>query len=310
MNRRAVTLAMKLAHAVGRPDPPRLAVRPQELLLPGPAQGLPDQPVRPTDRDRRLGSRSTRPRGRRPIRLVRIHLEEDAGKLLHDTPYDDVPASVSLVDWNRCGVPLVEIVSEPDIRSPGRGRGLSDGAAPAAAVHGSLRRRHGEGQPALRRERLGPRRGGRGVRHARRDQEPELDPLRREGDRARDRAAGAGASSAASGSSWRRGSGTRRPAARSPCAARRRPTTTGISRSRTWARSSWTRPWSRRPRRSCRSCRARAQARFVSQYGLSRADAETLTSARELADYFEELARPRRRPGSPATGSPARCSAG
>src|SRR5207249_6006165 len=51
------------------------------------------------------------------IRLVRIHLEEDAGKLLHETPYDDVPGNVSLVDWNRCGVPLVEIVSEPDIRS-------------------------------------------------------------------------------------------------------------------------------------------------------------------------------------------------
>ena len=37
-----------------RPDPPRLAVRPQELLLPGPAEGVPDQPVRPSDRDRRL----------------------------------------------------------------------------------------------------------------------------------------------------------------------------------------------------------------------------------------------------------------
>ncbi|HSS44390.1 MAG TPA: Asp-tRNA(Asn)/Glu-tRNA(Gln) amidotransferase subunit GatB, partial [Thermoanaerobaculia bacterium] len=54
----------------------------------------------------------------RMIRLVRIHLEEDAGKLLHETPYDDVPSSVSLVDWNRCGVPLVEIVSEPDLRAP------------------------------------------------------------------------------------------------------------------------------------------------------------------------------------------------
>jgi len=49
---------------------------------------------------------------------VRIHLEEDAGKLLHETPYADVPPDVSLVDWNRAGVPLVEIVSEPDLRSP------------------------------------------------------------------------------------------------------------------------------------------------------------------------------------------------
>src|SRR5262249_31653392 len=58
------------------------------------------------------------PQGEKAVRLVRIHLEEDAGKLLHDTPYADVPADVSLVDWNRAGVPLVEIVSEPDIRTP------------------------------------------------------------------------------------------------------------------------------------------------------------------------------------------------
>jgi aspartyl-tRNA(Asn)/glutamyl-tRNA(Gln) amidotransferase subunit B len=57
------------------------------------------------------------PKGELPIRLVRIHLEEDAGKLLHDTPYADVPTDVSLVDWNRAGVPLIEIVSEPDLRS-------------------------------------------------------------------------------------------------------------------------------------------------------------------------------------------------
>jgi aspartyl-tRNA(Asn)/glutamyl-tRNA(Gln) amidotransferase subunit B len=46
----------------------------------------------------------------RQIRLVRIHMEEDAGKNLHE-------ADASLVDFNRSGVPLVEIVSEPDIRS-------------------------------------------------------------------------------------------------------------------------------------------------------------------------------------------------
>jgi aspartyl-tRNA(Asn)/glutamyl-tRNA(Gln) amidotransferase subunit B len=56
--------------------------------------------------------------GARTIPLVRIHLEEDAGKSLHDTPFPDVPADVTLVDWNRAGVPLVEIVSEPEIRSP------------------------------------------------------------------------------------------------------------------------------------------------------------------------------------------------
>ena len=46
------------------------------------------------------------------IRLTRIHMEEDAGKSMHDMDVYD-----TLVDLNRAGVPLLEIVSEPDIRS-------------------------------------------------------------------------------------------------------------------------------------------------------------------------------------------------
>lgn len=46
------------------------------------------------------------------IGITRIHIEEDAGKLMHDE-WD----TGSLVDYNRCGVPLIEIVSEPDMRS-------------------------------------------------------------------------------------------------------------------------------------------------------------------------------------------------
>lgn len=46
------------------------------------------------------------------IGVTRIHIEEDAGKLLHGDSF-----SGSLVDFNRCGVPLIEIVSEPDMRS-------------------------------------------------------------------------------------------------------------------------------------------------------------------------------------------------
>ena len=46
------------------------------------------------------------------IRIHEIHMEEDAGKLIHDEWED-----CTLVDYNRCGVPLLEIVSEPDFRS-------------------------------------------------------------------------------------------------------------------------------------------------------------------------------------------------
>ena len=53
----------------------------------------------------------------RRIGIERIHLEEDAGKLNHD-PF----AQGSLVDYNRCGVPLIEIVSRPDMRSPEEAR--------------------------------------------------------------------------------------------------------------------------------------------------------------------------------------------
>lgn len=48
------------------------------------------------------------------IKLTRIHIEEDAGKLMHSA---DPSVNASYVDLNRAGTPLIEIVSEPELRS-------------------------------------------------------------------------------------------------------------------------------------------------------------------------------------------------
>ncbi len=61
-----------------------------------------------------LGGQITLDNGRM-VRIREIHLEEDAGKMMHED-------GCSLVDLNRCGVPLIEIVTEPDMRSPAEAR--------------------------------------------------------------------------------------------------------------------------------------------------------------------------------------------
>jgi aspartyl-tRNA(Asn)/glutamyl-tRNA(Gln) amidotransferase subunit B len=54
--------------------------------------------------------------GRKRIGIIRIHMEEDAGKLVHEGAFES--SASSLVDFNRTGIPLIEIVSGPDIRTP------------------------------------------------------------------------------------------------------------------------------------------------------------------------------------------------
>jgi len=58
--------------------------------------------------------------GERKIRLTRIHVEEDPGRLVHMGNAER--GKYSLVDYNRAGIPLIEIVSEPDMRSPKEAR--------------------------------------------------------------------------------------------------------------------------------------------------------------------------------------------
>jgi aspartyl-tRNA(Asn)/glutamyl-tRNA(Gln) amidotransferase subunit B len=117
LNRAAITLALRLATAAGATIHRESEFSRKNYFYPDLPKGY---QISQYDRPFSTGGAIAidTPDGEKAIRLVRIHVEEDAGKLLHDTPFDDVPSDVSLVDWNRAGVPLVEIVSEPDLRSP------------------------------------------------------------------------------------------------------------------------------------------------------------------------------------------------
>jgi aspartyl-tRNA(Asn)/glutamyl-tRNA(Gln) amidotransferase subunit B len=60
----------------------------------------------------------------RMIRITRAHMEEDPGKLVHAGTIDK--AKYTMVDYNRCGMPLLEVVTEPDLRSPKEARNFLD----------------------------------------------------------------------------------------------------------------------------------------------------------------------------------------
>jgi len=112
LNRRALELALRTALATGCEVPPVARWARKNYFYPDLPKGY---QISMYEAPLAVGGGVTieTPAGEKRIRLTRIHMEEDAGKSIHDA-HDEA----SLVDLNRAGVPLMEIVSEPDLRSP------------------------------------------------------------------------------------------------------------------------------------------------------------------------------------------------
>jgi aspartyl-tRNA(Asn)/glutamyl-tRNA(Gln) amidotransferase subunit B len=144
LNRKAVELAMRIGAAVGSEVRPSLFHRKNYFYPDMPK----DYQISQYDEPINEGGRIALADGT-SVGITRAHLEEDTGKTSHVGEGGRIHgADHSLVDYNRAGVPLVEIVSEPDIRSPEqakayvselRGILLAVGASDARMEEGSLR---------------------------------------------------------------------------------------------------------------------------------------------------------------------------
>ena len=119
LNREVVELAMRIALAVGCEIQPTSRFLRKNYFYPDLPKGYQISQFQSNEEMPLATGGSVEvpsQNGPRQIRLVRIHMEEDAGKSIHEEAF--VAANESMVDVNRCGVPLIEIVSEPDIATP------------------------------------------------------------------------------------------------------------------------------------------------------------------------------------------------
>src|SRR5271166_6989743 len=114
LNQEAVTMAMKTALALNCAINPRSRFARKNYFYPDLPKGYQisqyEEPLA------EFGWIDIEVETPRRIGITRVHLEEDAGKSLHEGFADS--DRISYIDLNRSGVPLIEIVSEPDLRSP------------------------------------------------------------------------------------------------------------------------------------------------------------------------------------------------
>ncbi|HOV68649.1 MAG TPA: Asp-tRNA(Asn)/Glu-tRNA(Gln) amidotransferase subunit GatB, partial [Methanoregulaceae archaeon] len=122
VNRRAVEYALKVAKAFNCEIPEECEFSRKNYFYPDLPKGY---QISQYDRPLALGGHiviEAEEGGEKKVRLTRIHMEEDPGRLVHRG--GGARARYSLVDYNRSGVPLIEIVTEPDLRSPKEARRL------------------------------------------------------------------------------------------------------------------------------------------------------------------------------------------
>ena len=112
LNEKAVELASRAALALGCTLNTVSMFARKNYFYPDLPKGYQIIAVRPAARDRRQARDRNVSRVEKAIGITRVHMEEDAGKSLHDR----YPGETA-IDLNRAGVPLIEIVSEPDMRS-------------------------------------------------------------------------------------------------------------------------------------------------------------------------------------------------
>ena len=188
-NARAVHFGLMIGLALGSELAPRSIFHRKNYFYPDLPKGYQiSQYDEPLCRGGELGE----------VRIHRVHLEEDAAKLIHVGASGRIHGSdASIVDFNRGGTPLAEIVTEPDLRSRRAGRRVAEAAARDAAPARRQRREHGGGLAALRRQHLAAPGRQRRARRQDRAEEHELLPLHRTRHPRRDRAPGRRSSQAA-----------------------------------------------------------------------------------------------------------------
>ena len=124
VNRRAVRYGIKIALALGCAIQPGIMFYRKNYYYPDLPRGFQitqyDFPIAFDGLVRIEGDDGGDGGKEREIRITRVHMEEDPGRLVYKGTIDT--ASYALVDYNRSGIPLVEIVTEPDLKSPKEAR--------------------------------------------------------------------------------------------------------------------------------------------------------------------------------------------